>query len=54
MNDIMSMYALIAAEFHLIPPDTMSIFQITYLGQTAEKRRADRQKAVSEGRQYIG
>jgi hypothetical protein len=48
------MHALIAAEFHLIPPDSMSIFQIMHLAQTAEKRRADRHKALSEGKTYIG
>lgn len=48
------MYALIASEFGLYPPETAPIYHIQFLAATAEKRRNDRIKAAQEGRQYIG
>ena len=50
----MDMYALIASEFNMFPPDTTPVYQLMFLAKTAETRRNERLKAAKEGLQYIG
>lgn len=48
------MKALIAAEYHILVPDEMPLYEIQYMASLAENRRNDRLKAAEQGRTYVG
>lgn len=48
------MKALIAAEYHILVPDEMPLYEIQYMASLAENRRNDRLKAAEQGRAYVG
>jgi hypothetical protein len=50
----MDMYALIASEFNIFPPDTTPVYQLMYLAKTAETRRDSRLKAAKDGLVWVG
>jgi hypothetical protein len=54
MKAYFEMKTLIAAEYHILVPDEMPLYEIQYMASMAENRRNDRIKAAEQGRQYIG
>lgn len=54
MKSYMDLYALIAAEFNVWPPDTTPLYQLQYMASMAENRRTEKLKAAEKGMTYIG
>lgn len=48
------MKALIAAEYHVLVPDDMPLFEIQHMASTAENRRTERLKAAEAGKTWVG
>jgi hypothetical protein len=53
IQDILDRKALILAEYHVIVPDTMPVYEFMLLSDKAHAVREERRKAVSEGKVYI-
>lgn len=54
MKAYLDLHMLIAAEFHVMLPDTAPLYQIQYMASMAENRRKDRHKAAEMGQVYVG
>jgi hypothetical protein len=54
MKSYLDLHMLIAAEYHVVLPDTTPLFQLQYMASMAENRRTERAKAAEQGRVYIG
>lgn len=54
MTAYLELHALIAAEFHILLPESAPLYQIQHTASLAENRRNARIKAAEKGQMYIG